>query len=119
MKRKPPVLLIAATAALPCAEMAGASVPLPTLYESRKLVHVNRVDQVSTNADSIWIQWPTGTLSAPVSIAPAMTLIDAAVPPNDLFPAASEPVAIASSTRVEARRPTVDPRSVGKHRRPS
>ena len=119
MKRMTPITLIATTIAMPCAAMAGAFVTLPALYESRKFVHVNRVDRVSTKADLTWIEWPTGVFFSAASIAPALTPIDGPAPANDFSPAESEPAAIAVSSRVEPRRPKFDPRSVGKHNRPS
>jgi hypothetical protein len=109
--------LIAATAAVPGPLIAAGSVDLSPLQESRKLVRVNRVDRVSTNADWIRIEWPTGTLSTSATLAPALRPIDA--PTNDVSSPESEPAAVASSTRVELRPPTLDVRSVGKRNRPS
>ena len=117
MKRMTPITLIATTIAMPCAAMAGAFATLPALYESRKFVHVNRVDRVSTKADLTWIEWPTGVFFSAASIAPALTPIDGPAPANDFSPTESEPAAIAFSSRVEPRRPKFDPCSVGKHSR--
>jgi len=89
------------------------------LHEFRKLVNVNRVDRVSTNADWIRIEWPKGIISTPTTLAPALKPIDVPAPANDFSPPALAPAAIASSSRVELRRPMLDPQTVGKRNRPS
>ena len=119
MKLATTITSIAATLAFPEPIIAAGTAHLSPWPESRKLVHVNRVDRVSTNADWIRIEWPTESLSTPAILAAALTPIDAPAPADDFSPSASEPAAIATSTRVEPRRPTLDPRSLVKRNRPS
>ena len=119
MKLATTITSIAATFALPGPSMAAETIHFSPWPESRKLVHVNRVDRISTNADWIRIEWPTENLSTPAMLAPTLTPIDASAPADDFSPPASEPAAIAASTRVEPRRPTLDPRSLVKRNRPS
>ena len=119
MKLAITITSIAATFALPGPSIAAETTHFSPWPESRKLVHVNRVDRVSTNADWIRIEWPTESLSTPVIHAAALRPIDAPAPADDYSPSASEPAAIATSTRVEPRRPTLDPRSIAKRNRPS
>jgi hypothetical protein len=113
------ITLIAVTLAMPCAGMADVFASVPTLYESKKLVRVNRVDRVSAKGELTWIEWPTGVFSSAGSIAPAFKPIDVPAPATGFSPTESEPAAIAFSSRVEPRRPKFDPRSFGKHNRPS
>jgi hypothetical protein len=119
MKLATTITSIAATFALPGPSIAAETIHFSPWPESRKLVHVNRVDRVSTNADWIRIEWPTESLSTPAILAAALTPIDAPAPAGDFSPSASEPAALAISTRVEPRRPTLDPRSIAKRNRPS
>ena len=119
MKRTTASPLMAAILAAPGTMSGAVSLGLPPLPDSRKLIQVNRVDRVSTNADWIRIEWPTGSLSAPATLTAALAPIDAPAPANDFSPPASEPAAIASSSRVGLHQPTLDPRSIGKRNRPS
>ena len=105
MKLATTITSIAATFALPGPSIAAETAHFSPWPESRKLVHVNRVDRVSTNADWIRIEWPTESLSAPAILAPALTPIDVPAPAEDFIPSASEPAAIASSTRVNLAGP--------------
>ena len=117
MKRTTVNVLLTTILAVPSTMIGAVPLDLPLLHEFRKLVNVNRVDRVSTNADWIRIEGSMRDLPAPATLAPALTPIDVPAPANDFSPPASEPAAIASSSRVELRRPTLDPRSVGKRNR--
>ena len=117
MKRTTVNVLLTTILAVPSTMIGSVPLDLPPLHEFRKLVNVNRVDRVSTNADWIRSEWSMRDLPAPATLAPALTPTDVPAPANDFSPPASEPAAIASSSRVELRRPTLDPRSVGKHNR--
>ena len=119
MKRNTTITIIAVTLALPGPMIAAGTANLSPWPEFRKLVQANRVDRVSTNAEWIRVEWQADTFSAPATLAPAFTPINASPPDNDFSPPASEPAAIATSTRVEPRRPTVDPGSIAKRNRPS
>jgi len=119
MKRTTVNVLLTTILAVPSTMIGAVPLDLPLLHEFRKLVNVNRVDRVSTNADWIRIEWPMRDLPAPATLASALTPIDVPAPANDFSPTESEPAAIAFSSRVEPRRPKFDPRSVGKHNRPS
>jgi len=118
MKRTIPSAVMAIILAGPGTMSGTVVLDLPRWPESRRLLQVNRVDRVSTNADWIRIEGPARNLPVPARVAPALTPIDAPAPANDVGLPASEPSAIASASRVEVRRPTLDPRSVGKRNRP-
>jgi hypothetical protein len=118
MKRTTASPLMAAILAVPGTMIWAVPFDLPPLYDFRKLVNVNRVDRVSTNADWIRIEWSMRDLPAPATLAPALTPIDVPAPANDFSPPASEPATMASSSRIKLRRLTFDPRSVAKRNRP-
>ena len=117
MKRTTVSSLMAAILAVPGTMSGAVFLDLPPLHDFRKLVNINRVDRVSTNADWIRIEWSMRDLPAPATLAPALTPIDVAAPANDFSPPASEPAAFASSSRVDLRRPALDPRTIGKRNR--
>jgi hypothetical protein len=118
MKLTTVLTLIGATVAIPGSVIAGGAVHLSPWPESRKLIQINRVDRVSTNASWVRLEWTRGTLSPPASLAPGVTPVEGPATAEDLYLPASKPAAIASSSRVGPRRPEPDPGSVGKHNRP-
>ena len=119
MKRTTVNVLLTTILAVPSTMIGAVPLDLPPLHEFRKLVNVNRVDRVSTNADWIRIEWSLRDLPTPATLAPALTPIDVPAPANDFSPPALAPAAIASSSRVDLRRPMLDPQTVGKRNRPS
>ena len=105
---------IAASLVVPGTMVAGASAHLPPLPESRKLVHVNRVDRVSTNADWIEMEWPAATPSKAPSLATELTAVDARTSSEDFAPPAPEPTAVIASSRAVVSRPAGDSRFPGR-----
>lgn len=111
--------LITAILAVPGTMVGGASARLPPALESKKLVHVNRVDRVSTNADRMRMEWPPATSPEAASLAPALTPGDTPTAPDDFAPPAPEPAVVIAFSRVVVSRPAGDSRFPGRRGLPS